>query len=48
MDKLLDAIKEISLETRRPAEVVIAALSDYGVISQEQDVRLNEQIKEGA
>jgi len=42
MDELLEAIKAISTKTGKPEPAIIAALSDYGILSFDQEMKLAE------
>lgn len=45
LERIADAIKELSIETGKPVEIITSALSDHGVLTLEQDLKLHESFE---
>lgn len=45
LKKIAAAVRDLSIETGKPEIVIISALSDYGIITLEQDMKLQERLE---
>ena len=45
LKKIADAVRQIAIETGKPEMVIVSALSDYGIITLQQDMALHDHFE---